>query len=137
MEQKTFPGKYSSLAQISEFARQQAALAGLDDDAIYQVDLSVDEACSNVIEHAYDGEGKGDIEIACDISPEGLVILIHDYGRPFNPDSVPLPNAHVPLEKLKVRGVGLFLMKKMMDEVSFEFTIDRGNFLKMVKKKHR
>lgn len=110
-------------------------MAGLDDEAVYAVELSVDEACTNIIEHAYGGEGKGEIEITCEITRSGLVVTVHDHGKSFDPASVPLPNAHVPLEELKVRGVGLFLMKKMMDEVTFDFAAERGNFLKMVKKK--
>jgi anti-sigma regulatory factor (Ser/Thr protein kinase) len=63
----------------------------------------------------------------------GLKIVLHDTGRPFNPARVPPPEVKARLKDLKSRGAGLFLMQKMMDEVSFEFTQGGGNFLTMVK----
>jgi serine/threonine-protein kinase RsbW len=63
----------------------------------------------------------------------GLEIVLHDFGQPFDPSKVPVPNAQVRLKDLKDRGAGLFLMQKMMDEVRFEFNQAEGNTLTMVK----
>lgn len=135
MQTLTFPGKFSSLEKISDLIVQSAQTAGLDSNAIYAVQLAVDEACSNIIEHAYRGEGNGDIEVSTQVTEAGLKVIIRDFGAPFNPGKIPTPNLNVPLEKLEPRGVGLYLMRKMMDEVNFEFTPGTGNVLTMVKKK--
>ena len=134
-EKLAFPGRFDSLAAISEFVGQAARKACLDEQAVYQVQLAVDEACSNIIEHAYGGEGHGDIEIACRVNSVGLTVILRDSGRCFEPDSVPPPNLHASLENRDLGGLGLHLIYQVMDEVHFEFRPDSGNVLTMVKRK--
>jgi len=135
MSTTTFPGRYKSLARISEFVSQYAQEAGLDETAIYTVLVAVDEACTNIIEHAYGGEGRGDIQCACDVKDDSLTITLRDWGDPFDPASVPEPDFNVPLQELQLRGVGLVLMKKIMDEIIFSPTPDGENVLIMIKRK--
>ena len=134
-EKLTFPGRFESLAAISEFVGRAAGKASLGERAIYEVQLAVDEACSNIIEHAYGGEGHGDIEITCRINSEGLTVILRDFGHRFEPDSVPPPNLRASLENRDLGGLGLYFMYQMMDEVHFEFMPDSGNVLTMVKRK--
>ena len=136
MPTRKFPGDFSSLAQIAEFVILHAQNAGLNEKEVYSVQLAVDEACSNIIEHAYGGEGRGEISVICEVIPDGLEIIIQDQGEVFSPDSIPEPDFTVPLEQLGSRGAGMFLMKKLMDEVDFEFKKDRGTTLRMVKKRN-
>lgn len=131
----TFPGRFDSLAAISEFVARAAEAAGLDARAVYQVELAVDEACSNIVEHAYGGEGHGDIEVTCRINSDGLTVMLRDYGRPFDPTGVAPPDLHASLEDRDLGGLGLYFMRQLMDEVHFEFTSDSGNLLTMVKRK--
>lgn len=131
----TFPGRFDSLAAISEFVARAAEAAGLDARALYQVELAVDEACSNIVEHAYGGEGHGDIEVTCRINSDGLTVMLRDYGRPFDPTGVAPPDLHASLEDRDLGGLGLYFMRQLMDEVHFEFTSDSGNLLTMVKRK--
>lgn len=130
-----FPGRFSSLSEISEFVTRAAREAGLDEDAISAVQLAVDEACSNIIEHAYGGEDRGEIECTCHINAEGLTVVLRDKGRPFDPAQVPEPDPHPDLKRCAVGGLGLHFMRKMMDEVRFEFTPDTGNILIMTKQR--
>jgi len=129
----TIAGMYRNLAQIGEFVTRWAKKAGLDERAVYAVQMAVDEACSNIIEHAYGGENRGEIELCCQPLPDGLKITITDWGEPFDPQAVQEPNIHAPLEERGEGGLGLFLMKQLMDEVSFEFG-RRRNTLVLVKK---
>jgi len=122
------------LGNISLFVKKAAREAGLDEDAVYAVELAVDEACSNVIEHAYEAEGIGNIHCRCVVNDKGLLIEIRDTGKPFDPKLVPLADTTSDIWSRKPGGVGLFYMEKMMDEVQFEFT-PQGNILRMVKKK--
>jgi len=131
----TFPGRFDSLAAISEFVVRAAEAAGLDAHAIYAVQMAVDEACSNIIEHAYGGEGHGTIECTCRIKDDELTVTLRDHGRPFDPTSVPEPDLHASLEERSGGGLGLYFMRQLMDEVHFEFTPDPGNVLTMVKRK--
>jgi serine/threonine-protein kinase RsbW len=131
----TFPGQFDSLAEIGEFVTRAAGAAGMDRDAVYAVEMAVDEACSNIIQHAYGGEGRGEIECTCQVNRDKLIVTLRDYGYPFNPSSVPEPDINAALEDRREGGLGLYLIRKLMDEVRFEFTSDSGNVLTMVKRK--
>ena len=133
----TVPGRFEYLAQISDFVIQAAREAGLSEDDIFHVEMAVDEACSNVIEHAY-ARVQGNIELACAMPEPGcLMITIHDQGRPFDPESVPLPplGEDATLNMIQEGGLGLYFMRKLMDEVTFSFTPGDGNTLVMTKRR--
>lgn len=132
MAKKRFKGRYENLHKIADFVRREARSAGLDEDAVYQVELAVDEACTNIIEHAYGGEGHGSIECQIFTQNRALVIELRDQGRTFNPNAVSEPNFNLPIEQVQERGVGLFLIRKLMDGVNFQFG-PRGNILTLIK----
>jgi len=125
-------GRYENIPRITEFVGEAARAAGLNEDAIFHCQIAVDEACTNIVEHAYGGNGKGDIEVTCHISPGKCTISVLDTGRPFNPDSIPEPAPATDANEVKPGGVGLHLMRKLMDEVTFHFS-DQGTTLVMVK----
>jgi serine/threonine-protein kinase RsbW len=132
----TVPGQFEQLAQIAEFVTQAAHEAGLTEDDVFHVEMAVDEACSNIIEHAY-ADRTGDIDLACTSSaPGAFEITLHDSGRPFDPDVVGLPKVGPPadLDDLNEGGLGLYFMRKLMDEVRFEIGTGQGNTLTMSKR---
>ena len=136
MPQKTFTAKLENLSQIGMYIIQAAQKAGLDEEACYAVELAVDEAATNIIEHGYGGDGKGSIGCAYEILSDGIRIELKDHGRQFDPDSVPEPSFHgLSLEEVTPRGLGLYFIRKLMDEVKFEFSPRRGNKLTLVKRK--
>ena len=126
------PGRYENLTEISSLVREAAQNTGLNDFAIYAVETAVDEACSNIIEHAYGGEDKGDIEFSFDITDVGLKITLVDHGKPFDPDKVPIPDLKGHLRTRKTHGLGLYIMRQWMDEVKFKFE-EGKNTLTMLK----
>jgi serine/threonine-protein kinase RsbW len=132
-----FAGCYENLAKIAEFIRQSSFEAGFDNRTIYQVETAVDEACSNIIEHGYGGEGIGDIECACEVDAERLTITLKDHGQPFTPQELPEPDINLPLEKRTDHGLGLFFIRKWMDEVYFDFSPASGNTLTLIKYKEK
>lgn len=132
-----FSGRFESLAGIRKFVYDAASAAGFNDKEIYAVELAVDEACSNIIEHAYGGEGKGDIVCTCNKINNGLEIILIDQGKPFNPALVSTPDFSLDLEQLKPRGAGLYLIRNMMDDIDFNFSEKHGNQLRMVKLKNK
>lgn len=133
MPTATFPARFDSLAKIGKFIEQATIQAGFDDSNTYAVQLAVDEACSNIIEHAYGGESRGDIQCTYRIENNRLIIALRDKGRPFDPEKIQEPNFGAPIEELKPRGAGLFLIRKLMDEIRFEFDQESGNVLTLVK----
>jgi len=132
----TFPGRFSSLAKIARLVRQASEEAGLNDTATYDVELAVDEACTNIIEHSYGGEGKGRIQCTCMTTEGGLCVTLRDWGSPFEPGYVPRPRRDVPLSKLRSRGAGLGLIQASMDKVRYARDPGGGNVLTLMKKNH-
>jgi len=130
----TVVGRLDSLGLISEFVTRAAQDAGFDESAVYAVDMAVDEACANIIGHAYGGEGRGDIEISYRIDEDGLTVVLRDHGRAFDPTGVPHPDLDAPLEERGEGGLGLFLMRRLMDRVEYESRPGSGNILTLVKR---
>jgi len=135
MKTRTFPGNFQNLAPISNFIVDQAEEAGFSPSEVYAIQTAVDEACANIIDHAYGGENKGKIEIQVAIIKKGIRIVLKDSGEPFNPDEVPEPDISSPLEIRQERGLGIFFMRQLMDKVSFDFSQNYGNILTLVKYK--
>jgi serine/threonine-protein kinase RsbW len=137
MKKRVFRGEYESLEEICDYVVELAKQADLDKRSIYAVQLAVTEASENIIQHAYGGENKGDIECACEIDEECLTVVLRDWGEPFDPEKVPTPNFNVALEELDVRGAGLIIMQKSMDEVGFSTEKSGANVLTMKKNRSR
>jgi serine/threonine-protein kinase RsbW len=134
MPRRTFPARLEKLSEIGEFIVQAAQKAGLDDAGVYAVQLAVDEAATNIIEHGYGGDDRGDIVIGYQILANGIRVTLQDKGIAFDPDLIPEPSFEgKTIADLTPRGLGIFFMRKMMDEVKFDFSPHVGNKLIMVK----
>jgi serine/threonine-protein kinase RsbW len=133
----TVAGYFKNLARIANFVSKVAAEAGLDDKAAYATQMAVDEACTNIIEHAYGIEGAGAIELTCRIQEDGLQVTITDQGRPFAPDQLPRFDPQAPLSERSRRGMGVFFIQNLMDRVEYKFSASHGNRLIMFKRKEQ
>ena len=109
----------------------------MNESDTYAVQLAVDEASTNIIEHGYGRECPSRIDIGCEVLEDGLKVVIYDDADPFDPEVIPEPDFNVKLEEVKPRGLGMFLMRKMMDEVSYDISPDKGNTLTMIKRRSR
>ena len=133
MPLEVFPANFKSLEKIRDFFANAAREAGLDEDAVYNIQMAADEAAANIIDHAYGGEDKGVIECSYEILEDGLRIVLHDHGRSFDPELIAPPDISSDPCSRKPRGLGLYFMQKLMDNVSFAFNGDGGNILTMEK----
>jgi len=114
-----------NLSRIREFIRDAAKQCGFDTKTIGKITLAVDEACTNVIKHAYKYSPKGDISIKVKFADSKLSITIKDIGLHFDPTLVPEPNIKEYYKQKRIGGLGVFLMKKLMDEVTY--TINKSS----------
>jgi serine/threonine-protein kinase RsbW len=126
--------RLDKLAPIGDFVAAAASEAGLDEQATFDVQLATDEACCNIIEHAYKGVEGGEIEICCTREGNDFVVSLKDRGRPFNPDKVPAPDLQGDLNGRRIGGLGLHFIRRLMDEVFFTFDEAEGNELVMIKR---
>ncbi len=133
MESITLTADLDALAKISAFITSAAERCGLDERATWQVQLAVDEAVTNVIQHAYDPDQPGDLTLSWQCRNHKFIVILRDHGRQFDPSAVPPPDVTSPLEERQVGGLGIYLITRLMDEVRFEFSPQEGNVLTMVK----
>ena len=123
-------GELENLAAIGDFIADSMREFGLDDRKVFEVQMAVDEACTNIIKYGYVGE-NGAIEISCLKRDEDVVVVIKDTGTPFDPTSVQPPDLDAGLEERKIGGLGVYFMKTLMDEVKYEYR-DGKNVLRLV-----
>jgi len=123
-----------NVSMAMECVAQSARGAGFSGQALSQIELGVDEACANVVNHAYEGMERGDMEVSCGIDGQDFVVFVRDWGRGFDPSNVDVPDIAAPLEERTLGGLGLFLIKQVMDQVQYRSDPLEGNELIMVKR---
>lgn len=121
----------ADLPRIIEFVVNWLESRGLDKYS-FPLETAVDEASTNVIKYAYSGQ-EGFFQISCELRGNEIVVTIRDRGIQFDPNSVPLPDVDADLENRKIGGLGIYVMKKMMDNVRYDFDLQEGNRLEMRK----
>jgi len=112
----------SKIEQCIGFVIAEAAVAGASEKAKQHINLACEEALVNIMSYAYSGSDKvGDVCIKCDVDAIGrFVVEIVDEGVAFDPLSRPEPDLGTPIEDRRVGGLGVFLLKNVMDEVRYE-----------------
>jgi serine/threonine-protein kinase RsbW len=131
MSRISFAAKIENLEAMFQFIRKAAQAQGFDEKKISQIQLAAEEALVNVINYAYPGK-SGDLEIDCNNKESSLEIVISDSGIPFDPLSLPEPDIHSPMEKREIGGLGIFMLRKIMDEVKYKRE-DNRNILTLIK----
>ncbi len=122
-----------NLVEIRRTVQETATALGVDSAMIPDVLLAVDEAASNIIIHGYQGQG-GAIEIEMEREGDALVIRLRDEAPPFDPAAIPPPDLTLPLEQRPIGGLGIYLMRQVMDEVTHRITPQGGNELTLLKR---
>jgi serine/threonine-protein kinase RsbW len=126
----------AQLSGIREFVAESSRSLDADELAIRDLQLAVDEVCSNSIRHGYGGQ-EGQVEVSVERVGHSIRVVVRDWGRAFDPEQIPVPDLDVPLEERSLGGLGLFLVQQVMDEVRFEFNDSQGNSVMMVRRLDR
>lgn len=135
MKTVQFAAKFEYLDEIREFVGAIARDGGFSDKDVYNIQLATDEAASNIIEHAYEKLSDGILELSCGVRDDQITIVLIDRGESFDPSEIPLPDLKADLSNRKIGGLGIFLMRKLMDDVHYEAKADKSNVLTMTKRK--
>jgi serine/threonine-protein kinase RsbW len=128
------PSSTENLAMIREFVTAVGRQAQLEETDISNLELAVDEACANVIEHAYGHDITKEVVVRAKFDDESMCISVIDEGRGFDPDKTPQDSVEQLIHERKSGGLGIRLIKKLMDEVSYEIVPGQKNELHMTKK---
>ncbi len=114
------PSQTRYLNLVTGLAKRAALVAGLDDATAAKVSIAVDEAVTNVILHAYHGEGEHSVELELRFTEEALEIHIWHSGQGIRGDQLVLPDPREYIKHPRKGGLGLLLMSRFMDEVQFK-----------------
>jgi len=127
------PSVTENLQMIRNFVLKIATKAGFDEETREQIALAVDEACTNVIKHAHHHDAKRlmDIEIRTDASK--MKIIITDQGRGFDITKLQKPDIEKYIKEARHGGLGIYLIKTLMDEVNYEFNPGVKNQVELTK----
>ena len=133
----TVPGEPQSLALIRLIMTHLADRAGFSEEDIGKIEIAVDEACTNIIEHAYRSRSpKPPIRLEVETQSEQFIVRIKDEGDPFDYDAYVVPKFPDHWNEGNTHGVGLYLIRKCMDDSSYTRLTERGNCLRLVKRAH-
>ncbi len=122
---------------IRDFVGNIGERAGMSPTELAKLELAVDEACANVIEHAYGSDVTQEVTVRAVFDEDVLQIFVEDSGRHFDPTRVPSEDLRTLVAERRTGGLGLQLMKSLMDEVHYEITPGQKNQLRMVKRLRR
>ena len=115
----TIPSSTRYLEDVREFVTTHAKEAGFSDEVVEQLKIAVDEACTNVIKHAYKGEGENVIDLAVILMQDKLIVRLRDRGVSFSPADYVEPNLIELAKRRRSGGLGVHIMNRLMDRVEY------------------
>lgn len=122
-----------NLIKIREFISNTAKSCGFDDDVVNKITLAVDEACTNIIKHAYKGRSDGIIKIFLKMDKNNFKINIIDFGEPFDPQLFSITDVRSRIKNYTKGGLGMFLIRTLMDKVQYKINKNNRNQVTLIK----
>lgn len=116
---KSIDASTKNLAEVRNFVAEHAANHGFSKQQIADIRLAVDEAITNIIKHAYQGDDSNSIDIEISFEENQICIQLQDTGKTFRMDKFSEPNIKQKIKERKRGGMGLYLIHSLMDDVTY------------------
>lgn len=130
----TFRNDTAHLSEIRHFVREKALAMGFHAETIDNIELAVDEACANIMEHAYPpGVMEPGLHLAIQFEGDKFTVIISDRGETFDPGKIKPPVMKEYISEYRVGGLGIYLMRTLMDQVDYHIQPGIKNEVRMVK----
>jgi serine/threonine-protein kinase RsbW len=113
----------NDLAELKDLCRHCEAVGhsvGMSEKLIFQTNLALDELFTNIVTYGFPDNDEHEITITITCDRHMLALQIEDDGVPFNPLKVPEPDVHCGMQAAKVGGLGIHLIKKLMDDFAYK-----------------
>lgn len=130
---KTIESRTGNLLEVREFVLRAAREFGFSEEEASKIVLAVDEACTNVIKHAYQFATDRKIEIVIQPVKDRMQITVIDDGKSFNPSIAKLPDLKQHLSHYRRGGLGIYLMRTLMDKVEYKYAPGKKNEVRLTK----
>jgi serine/threonine-protein kinase RsbW len=127
------PADPAQLRGLSEFLREFASAAALTPTQVGTLELAIEEIFLNIVMHGSEPGSAPRVEVSLNLDTDTVTMTVEDNGPPFDPLSLPPPDVTASLADRKVGGLGVFLVRTLMDTVSYA-RIEGRNQLRMSKR---
>lgn len=134
------PSRYSYLRTIRQSVTDLCVRCGLSEFKAAQLEMAVDESCSNVIEHSYGGEAASlenashpGLQVNLTHARDRIVVEIVDQGDGFDFEAQPAVAPSTYIDEARERGLGMYIIRRFVDDVTYERGTPTGNYLRLTK----
>ena len=122
MKELTVDAAIDNIPVVTGFVEEQLEQVGCPMKAQMQIDIAIDEIFSNIAQYAYTPKtGKATVRVEVTENPMAVVITFIDNGIPYDPLAKADPNVSLPADERQIGGLGIFMVKKSMDEINYEY----------------
>lgn len=132
----TIESRTEKLRLVREFVSAAAREFGFDAGSVHKISLAVDEACTNVIKHSYKYASDKEIEVVVHTGDGTFEVVIYDEGIAFDPDAVHNPDMKEYREHYRKGGLGMYLMRSLMDKIEYKSRSNHRNEMHLIKYLH-
>jgi anti-sigma regulatory factor (Ser/Thr protein kinase) len=122
----TVTNQRSEIARVGRLVEAFGEAHGLSPELTFKVNLVLDEIITNIVLHGYDDGAEHRIRLGLDLRNEALTITVEDDGRAFDPLSVASPDLDIDADSRGIGGLGLHIVRSIMDEVEYRRDGDRN-----------
>ncbi len=134
MKELSLDATVDNIAVVTDFVNAELEAIGCPMKAQMQIDVAIDELFSNSALYAYaPGSGSATVRVETELDPPAAIITFIDRGVPFDPLSACTPDVSLPACERDAGGLGVFLVKKIMDEVAYAYR-DGENIIRIKKR---
>lgn len=125
--ERRFQNQFDDLVRVVDEAVHFLKERGMANQAVYVANLAIEELATNIINYGYDNTGSHEILLRLDIRPKVLLLLLEDDGHEFNPLAVPEPDVQLPPDQRVPGGLGIHLVRSMVDEIEYQRSAGRNH----------
>ena len=129
VKERVFDARIDNIPAVTDFINAELEAMDCPMKVQMQIDVAIDEIFSNIANYAYtlvQGDGKAVVRFERESDPRAAVITFIDSGIPYNPLEAPEPDVTLPVEQRQAGGLGIFMVRKTMNQVSYEFVGGRN-----------
>jgi serine/threonine-protein kinase RsbW len=130
---QAIPSRTEALSGVRQLVEQEAMRFGFDMETAFRLALAVDEACTNIIKHSYEGNPAQTFDIEIATVGDRFIVNLTDHGKHFDPCSLPKIDMKHYFEQMRRGGLGVHIIHLVMDDVKYNVTSNQLNQLHMVK----
>ncbi len=127
------PSTTEKLFAVRTFVADTAHQFGFDDESMNKISIAVDEACTNIIKHSYGYAINKEIEVSIMMNGDRFEVIIAHEGKSFDPDNIKPPDMKEYLSHYRRGGLGMHLMRSLMDKVEYRVLPNQRNEVSLIK----